>query len=145
MELNNRTMFKCFKFIDNVLKHLNEATENPSENDVDMKEGDTTQETPDTEEQVEMEDSGSEEEMTSEPKEDPSQIADADAGVFVSPIAKANWANMMLKFLKNKRPEMIIPTQYETVTTENADEVIEFVKNTDIIVDDSFGNELNGI
>jgi hypothetical protein len=77
--------------------------------------------------------------------QDPSQIADADAGTFVSPIAKANWANMMLKFLKNKKPDLIIPTEFETVTTENADQVIDFVKNTDIIVDDTFGDELNNI
>lgn len=138
-------MFKCFDFIDNLLKKLNEAVEDDApENNTEMKAEDAAEEMSNNEE-TEIEEGDTEEEMSSEPKQDPSQIADADAGVFVSPIAKANLANMMLKFLKDKKPDIIIPTQFETVTTENADAVIDFVKNTDVIVNDSFGDELNGI
>lgn len=78
-------------------------------------------------------------------EQDPSQIADAEVGTFVSPIAKANWANMMLKFIKDNKPEIIIPTEFETVTTDNADQIIEFVKSAGMIGDDDFGDELNNI
>jgi hypothetical protein len=66
-------------------------------------------------------------------------------GTFVSPIAKANWANMMIKFLKNTKPDIIIPAEFETVTTDNADQVIEFVKGAGLMGDDEFGNELDNI
>lgn len=78
-------------------------------------------------------------------EQDPSQIADAEVGTFVSPIAKANWANMMVKFLKNTKPDIIIPAEFETVTTDNADQVIEFVKGAGLMGDDEFGDELNNI
>ena len=80
-----------------------------------------------------------------EAPQDPSQIADAEMGTFVSPIAKANWANMMIKFLKNTKPDIIIPAEFETVTTDNADQVIEFVKGAGLMGDDEFGDELNNI
>lgn len=83
--------------------------------------------------------------MGGEAAQDPSQIADAEMGTFVSPIAKANWANMMIKFLKNTKPDIIIPVEFETVTTDNADQVIEFVKGAGLMGDDEFGDELNNI
>ena len=143
-------MFKCFEFIDDMLKQLNEADEMPMEDDAAMggEEGMEGAEDPAAQGDMGMEeggDMGGEAPAEGAAAQDPSQIADADAGTFVSPIAKANWANMMLKFLKNKKPDLIIPTEFETVTTENADQVIDFVKNTDIIVDDTFGDELNNI
>ena len=133
-------MFKCFKFIDDMMKQLNEADELPMEDDAEM-----------GGEEAPMEDPAAEGDMGGEApaeggaEQDPSQIADADAGTFVSPIAKANWANMMIKFLKNTKPDIIIPANLETVTTDNADQVIEFVKSAGLMGVDEFGDELNNI
>ena len=148
-------MFKCFKFIDDMMRQLNEADEAPAEDDVEI--GDNENEPEETEDTDTEEDANSEEgELSEEPTEDgvpmgggteqdPSQIADVEMGTFVSPIAKANWANFMLKFLKDNNPNIIIPTQFETVTTENADQIIEFVKSAGVISDDEFGDSLNNI
>ena len=142
-------MFKCFEFIDDMMKQLNEADEMPMEDDAST-----------GGEEVPTEDAAAEGDMgmeggeapaeggataEGEAAQDPSQIADAEMGTFVSPIAKANWANMMIKFLKNTKPEIIIPSQFETVTTDNADQVIEFVKGAGLMGDDEFGDELNNI
>lgn len=83
--------------------------------------------------------------MEGEAAQDPSQIADVGAGDFVSPIAKANWANFMLKFLRDNKPDIMIPTEYETVTTDNADQIIDFIKNAGMLSNDEFGNALNNI
>lgn len=139
-------MFKCFKFIDDMMKQLNEADEMPMDDDAAM----GGEEAP-TEDPAAEGDMGGEAPaeggapMEGEAGQDPSQIADADAGTFVSPIAKANWANMMIKFLKNTKPDIIIPAELETVTTDNADQVIEFVKSAGLMGDDEFGDELNNI
>ena len=139
-------MFKCFKFIDDMMKQLNEADEMPMEDDAEMGANEAATEDPTAEGDMEME--GGEataEGGAPEAPQDPSQIADAEMGTFVSPIAKANWANMMIKFLKNTKPDIIIPAEFETVTTDNADQVIEFVKGAGLMGDDEFGDELNNI
>lgn len=141
-------MFKCFKFIDDMMKQLNEADEMPMEDDAEMGGDEAAMEDPAAEGDMEMEeggDMGGEVPAEGAAAQDPSQIADADAGTFVSPIAKANWANMMVKFLKNTKPDIIIPAELETVTTENADQVIEFVKSAGLMGEDEFGDELNNI
>ena len=140
-------MFKCFKFIDDMLKQLNEADEMPMEDDAEMGGNEAPMEDPAAEGDMEGGDAPMEGEAPTEvdAAQDPSQIADADAGTFVSPIAKANWANMMIKFLKNTKPDIIIPAEFETVTTDNADQVIEFVKSAGLMGDDEFGDELNNI
>jgi hypothetical protein len=143
-------MFKCFKFIDDMMKQLNEADEMPMEDDAEMGGDDAAMEDVDAEggEAPAEGGEGAAEggaPMEGEAGQDPSQIADAEMGTFVSPIAKANWANMMIKFLKNTKPEIIIPSQFETVTTDNADQVIEFVKGAGLMGDDEFGDELNNI
>ena len=141
-------MFKCFKFIDDMMKQLNEADELPMEDDAEMGGQEAPMEDPDTEGDMGMEeggDMGGEAPADGAATQDPSQIADADAGTFVSPIAKANWANMMIKFLKNTNPDIIIPAEFETVTTDNADQVIEFVKSAGLMGNDEFGDELNNI
>lgn len=139
-------MFKCLQFIDEKLRQLNEADEMPMDDDTAIGgEEEVTTPTDDEvggEEAPEPEESG---DMGGEAASDPSQIAGAETGTFVSPIAKANWANIMLKLLRNKNPEINIPTEFETVTTENADAVIDFVKNTDILVDDTWGDDLNNV
>ena len=139
-------MFKCFKFIDDMMKQLNEADELPMEDDAEM---DDDAAIDAAMEDIEMEGDKAHAEvdapMEGEAEQDPSQIADAEMGTFVSPIAKANWANMMIKFLKNNNPDIIIPVEFETVTTDNADQVIEFVKGAGLMGDDEFGDELNNI
>lgn len=143
-------MFKCLQFIDEKLRQLNEADEMPMEDDAAI--GGEEEATTPTDDDMGGEEMSSEGgEMSETPVEggeaqtDPSQIAGAETGTFVSPIAKANWANIMLKLLRNKNPEIIVPTEFETVTTENADDVIDFVKNTDILVDDTWGDDLNNV
>ena len=142
-------MFKCFKFIDDMMKQLNEADEMPMEDDAEMGGDEAAMEDPAAERDTEMGGGEAPAEggapMEGEAAQDPSQIADAEMGTFVSPIAKANWANMMIKFLKNTKPDIIIPSQLETVTTDNADQVIEFVKSAGLMGDDEFGDELNNI
>jgi hypothetical protein len=140
-------MFKCFKFIDDMLKQLNEADEMPMEDDAEMG-GDEGMEDPAAEGDMGAEggeEMGGEAPVEGGAEQDPSQIADADAGTFVSPIAKANMANTMLTIFKNNNPEIMIPTEFETVTTENADQIIEFVKNAGKINEDEFGEDLNNI
>ena len=141
-------MFKCFKFIDDMMKQLNEADEMPIEDDAEIGGEEAPMEDPDAEGDMGMEeggDMGGEAPVQGDAAQDPSQIADAEVGTFVSPIAKANWANMMIKFLKNTNPDIIIPAEFETVTTDNADQVIEFVKSAGLMGDDEFGDELNNI
>ena len=146
-------MFKCFKFIDDMMRQLNEADEAPTEDDVEIIDNENEpEETEDTDTEKDSEEGEITEEptensapMEGEPGQDPSQIADVEIGTFVSPIAKANWANFMLKFLKDNNPDIIIPTQFETVTTENADQIIEFVKSAGVISEDEFGDSLNNI
>ena len=146
-------MFKCFKFIDDMMRQLNEADEAPTEDDVEISDNENEpEETEDTDTEKNSEEGEITEEptensapMEGEPGQDPSQIADVEIGTFVSPIAKANWANFMLKFLKDNNPDIIIPTQFETVTTENADQIIEFVKSAGVISNDEFGDNLNNI
>ena len=140
-------MFKCFKFIDDMMRQLNEADEMPMEDDAEMGTDEATQDLA-TEEDTPNEgdeETGDEAPVEGGAEQDPTQIADVEIGTFVSPIAKANWANMMLKFLKNNKPDIIIPTQFETVTTDNADQIIEFVKSAGMITDDEFGDDLNNI
>ena len=140
-------MFKCFKFIDDMLKQLNEADEMPMEDDAEMG-GDEAAQDPAAEGDMGSEggaEMGGEAPAEGGAEQDPSQIADADAGTFISPIAKANMANTMLTVFKNNNPEIMIPTEFETVTTENADQIIEFVKNAGKIGEDEFGDELNNI
>ena len=141
-------MFKCFKFIDDMLKQLNEADEMPMEDDAEMGGDEAAMEDPAAEGDMGAEggeEMGSEAPAEGGAEQDPSQIADADAGTFISPIAKANMANTMLTVFKNNNPDVMIPTDFETVTTENADQIIEFVKNAGKIGEDEFGDELNNI
>lgn len=142
-------MFKCFKFIDDMMKQLNEADEMPMEDDAEMGGDEAATEDPAAEVDMEMEGGEAPTEggapMGGETPQDPSQIADVGAGDFVSPIAKANWANFMLKFLRDNKPDIMIPTEYETVTTDNADQIIDFIKNAGMLSNDEFGNALNNI
>ena len=82
----------------------------------------------DGEEAPAPEESGEKEE---EAASDPSQIADVDQGQFVSNLGDAEYASIMIRALasnpafKDKIPQEFLNAQ----TTENAQEIIQFVKN----------------
>lgn len=118
-------MFKCLQFIDEKLRQLNEADEMPMDDDMSMEEGDDMgggEEAPTPEEGGEM---------GGEAASDPSQIADVDQGQFVSNLGDAEYASIMIRALasnpafKDKIPQEFLNAQ----TTENAQQIIQFVKN----------------
>ena len=116
-------MFKSFKYIDEALKVLNEADEVTEENDAtkETEGSENVEETP-TEEQPQ-----DEVDATS----DPSQVANPDQGQFVSDLGDAEYASIMIRALasnpafKDKIPQEFLNAQ----TTENAQQIIQFVKN----------------
>ena len=142
-------MFKCFKFIDDMMKQLNEADElqmiseadeMPMEDEAAGAEEAAGDEAG-AEEAAPQEDMGAEggdemggEELTDEggemtPQEDPSKIAEVDNGTFISDLGNAEVAKTLLKAVAKAYPNEIIPPQFEVVTTENADNVIQYAKN----------------
>lgn len=121
-------MFKCFQFIDEMMRQLNEADEMPMEDDSTEMGNDEQMgnEEPTPDESGEMglgEDGGA--------NTDPSQIADVDQGQFVSNLGDAEYASIMIRALasnpafKDKIPQEFLNAQ----TTENAQQIIQFVKN----------------
>lgn len=80
-----------------------------------------------------------------DPASDPSQIADVDNGTFVSDIGNADIAKAMLKALTMAKPNDPIPAEFQTVTTQNADKVIQYVKTMLSIENDEFGDEMDNI
>lgn len=135
-------MFKCLQFIDEKLRQLNEADEMPDE------------EMGGEEEAAPMDDDmggdeppmeGDDEMGGEDPAADPSQIADVDNGTFVSDLGNAEVAKAMLKALTMAKPDEPLPPQFQTVTTQNADQVIQYVKTMLSIESDEFGDNLNNI
>lgn len=126
-------MFKCLQFIDEKLRQLNEADEMPDE------------EMSGEEEAAPMDDMGDEEMGGEDPAADPSQIADVENGTFVSDLGNAEVAKSMLKALMIAKPNDPVPPEFQTVTTQNADQVIQFVKSALAIEDEGFGDNLNNI
>lgn len=144
-------MFKCFKFIDDMMKQLNEADElqmiseadeMPTEDEaVGGDEAEGGDAGAGAEEAAPQGDMGAEsgEEMGGEelpddggemsPQEDPSQIAEVDNGTFISDLGNAEVAKTLLKAVAKAYPNEIIPQQFEVVTTQNADDVIQYAKN----------------
>lgn len=60
----------------------------------------------------------------------PEDNADVENGEFISDLKKAEFAKLILNALMQTPPEMgTIPDEYLNVTTNNADEVIKFIKN----------------
>ena len=134
-------MFKCFEFIDNMLRQLNEADETPIEDDAEMGGDEAEGGDAGTEDPAAEGDMGAEggEEMGGEelpddggemsPEQDPSKIAEVDNGTFISDLGNAEVAKTLLKAVAKAYPNEIIPQQFEVVTTQNADDVIQYAKN----------------
>lgn len=123
-------MFKCFKFIDDMMKQLNEADEMPMEDDAEMGGEDAAMEDPAAEGDMGME--GGEapvEGAENNPASNPEQIAEVDNGTFISDLGNAEVAKTLLKAVTKALPNEIIPPQFETVTTDNANAVIQYAKN----------------
>lgn len=120
-------MFKCLQFIEENLRQLNEADEMPMDDDMSMEEG-GGDDMGGGEEAPAPEEGG---EMGGEAASDPSQIADVDQGQFVSNLGDAEYASIMIRALasnpafKDKIPQEFLNAQ----TTENAQQIIQFVKN----------------
>lgn len=129
-------MFKCLQFIDKKLHQLNEADEMPMEDDAEM--GGDKAATEDLAAEGDME-------MEGGAEQDPSQIAEVDNGTFVSDLGKAEIAKSLLKALTLAKPNDTIPVEFQTATTENANDIIQYVKTMLQIDNDEFGNELNNI
>ena len=120
-------MFKCFQFIDKMMSQLNEADEMPMEDDAEMGNDEqmgNEEPTPDESGNIaDGEEGGA--------NTDPSQIADVDQGQFVSNLGDAEYASIMIRALasnpafKDKIPQEFLNAQ----TTENAQQIIQFVKN----------------
>ena len=136
-------MFKCIKFIDDMMKQLNEADEMPMEDDAEMSDDEAATEDAATEGDMDME--GGEAPAEGGAEQDPSQIAEVDNGTFVSDLGKAEIAKSLLKALTLAKPNDTIPVEFQTVTTENANDIIQYVKTMLQIDNDEFGNELNNI
>lgn len=143
-------MFKCFEFIDDMLKQLNEADElqmiseadeMSMEDDAEMGGDEAESGEAVAEEATPQEDMGAEgdaemggDELSDDggemsPQEDPSKIAEVDNGTFISDLGNAEVAKTLLKAVAKAYPNEIIPPQFEVVTTENADNVIQYAKN----------------
>ena len=128
-------MFKCFKFIDDMMKQLNEADEMPMEDDAEMGGDEAPMEDPAAQGDMGMEGGEAPAEggapMEGEAASDPSQIADVDQGQFVSNLGDAEYASIMIRALasnpefKDKIPQEFLNAQ----TTENAQQIIQFCKN----------------
>lgn len=118
-------MFKCLQFIEDELRQLNEADEMPMDDEMGMEEGGDDMGGGEEAPAPEGEDMGG------EAASDPSQIADVDQGQFVSNLGDAEYASIMIRALasnpafKDKIPQEFLNAQ----TTENAQQIIQFVKN----------------
>ena len=142
-------MFKCLQFIDEKLRQLNEADEMPTDDDAEMGGDKAAMEDSAAEGDTEMKGGEAPAEddapMEGGAEQDPSQIAEVDNGTFVSDLGKAEIAKSLLKALTLAKPNDSIPIEFQTVTTQNANDIIQYVKTMLQIDNDEFGNELNNI
>lgn len=112
--------FKSFTFLDEFEKRiLKEAEENENKNE-NPEEGDetgdqTSQESPQETEIVEG---------------NPETTPDVDKGGFISDLKKAEWTKLLLSALMSPPPtEGVLTDENFNVTTENADSVIDEIRN----------------
>lgn len=112
--------FKSFTFLDEFEKRiLKEAEENENKNENPEEGGETgdqtSQESPQETEIVEG---------------NPETTPDVDKGGFISDLKKAEWTKLLLSALMSPPPtEGVLTDENFNVTTENADSVIDEIRN----------------
>lgn len=118
--------FKSFRFLDEYEKKLLKE----AEGDEDIQNTDATPEGGD--ESAEMSQDGPEMSQDTEgnPEGDPKMTPDVDEGIFISDLKKAEWTKMLLAALMTPKPTLSTISEDDmNVTTENADRIIQIVKN----------------
>ena len=124
-------MFKCFKFIDDMMKQLNEADEMSMEDDAEMGGDEAAMEDPAAEGDMGMEEGGDAPAAPAAPTEED--------------IANVEQARTLVKALSLAKPNEQIPMEFQSITPENALQIVQFVKTKLSINNDEFGDELNNI
>ena len=112
--------FKSFTFLDKFEKRiLKEAEENENTNE-------TTEESGETGDQTGQENPQGTENVEGNPETTP----DVDKGGFISDLKKAEWTKLLLSALMSPPPtEGVLTDENFNVTTENADSVIDEIRN----------------
>lgn len=129
--------FKSFKFLDDYEKKiLTEAEDEDTQNIDDA-----------------AEDNGENPEMSQESPEDtqaiegnPEMTPDVEEGIFISDLKKAEWTKLLLSALLTPKPTLTTISEEDmNVTTENADRIIQIVKNAIKLggTEDKLDSELN--
>ena len=122
-------MFKCFKFIDDMMKKLDES-EMYMISEADEPQDDVKPEEGGNDEEADTD--AADGEQTEEPtNEETPMDANPDQGQFISELGDAQYASIMVRALasnpvyKDKIPQEFLNAQ----TTENAQQIIQFCKN----------------
>jgi hypothetical protein len=123
-------MFNCLKFIDDMMMKLNEADEMPTD-DAEM-----------GGEEAPAQDAGAEGDM---PAKGGDMGGEAPAAPTEEDIVNVEQARTLVKALSLANPKEQIPLEFQSITPENAQQVIQFVKTKLSINNDEFGTELNNI
>lgn len=129
--------FKSFKFLDDYEKKiLTEAEDEDTQNIDDAAE--------DNGENPEMSQKSSEDSQAIEGN--PEMTPDVEEGIFISDLKKAEWTKLLLSALLTPKPTLTtISDEDMNVTTENADRIIQIVKNAIKLggTEDKLDSELN--
>lgn len=120
--------FKSFKFLEEYNRRIiKEAEELENETAEDTENAEESSEN--NEENTQSNENGTEQ-PKGNPEGDPEMTPDVDEGFFISDIKKAEWTKLMLQALMTPKPEeMEFDEDLLNVTTENADKVIQAIKN----------------
>lgn len=132
--------FKSLDYIDKILMRLNEAAEDDAaetdtEPEQDTEDDGATEDEAAPEDETGGEDAdmgGAEEpqnEEAADPNNNPNNIPEPDKGTFISDLGKAEYANIMIKALMMTPPKGIPQEWLNSTNTNNADQIIDFVKN----------------
>ena len=120
--------FQSFKFLEEYNHRIiKEAVELEDESTEDTE---NAEESPENDEEDAQGDKNGTDQPKGNPEGDPEMTPDVDTGIFLSDIKKAEWTKLMLQALMTPKPEeMDFDENLLNVTTENADEVIQAIKN----------------
>ena len=129
--------FKSFKFLDDYEKKiLTEAEDEDTQNIDDAAENNSenpemSQESPEDSQAIEG---------------NPEMTPDVEEGIFISDLKKAEWTKLLLSALLTPKPTLTTISEEDmNVTTENADRIIQIVKNAIKLggTEDKLDSELN--